>query len=464
MRHLHIAELRGSWTSWLSVSLTFIVVNWVFAVTASCQAAMDGVALARPDDVMTNDAAIGLNYVISTMVGLLVIGTVTGLVIGSRRGSIARLQLAGAAPRHVVGTLMVQLAVVSLVCAILGDLLALPCVQPVLDAHAANQGMEKIPAAAAPVSILMANLACAAVAMLGGLRAALRATRIPPVEALRQSTAESGKRKGTVGRVVWCGLIAGLVGLIFWATPKVRTMDDEKFAVQSVMQATFFLIPLLATFMAKASPITTGLLTRGWTKLVPGRSGTWHLARNTVLGKMDRLERTVVPVMVTMCLLFSMMCLGQSFEATLEAMGEGGDMAGTDLPGLLLVLGAPLAISVAGGLSALLMMARQRTAELALDEILGATPAQRVQVPVLEATIVTVTAFLQALVVTLVVAAFMRLALPLVLPTFKVVLPTQTMVWVSLVIWLATTACTVLPTLGSLRTPPPRVIARLVAA
>lgn len=110
------------------------------------------------------------------------------------------------------------------------------------------------------------------------------------------------------------------------------------------------------------------------------------------------------------------------------------------------------------------MMARQRIAELALDEILGATPAQRVQVPMLEATIVTVTAFVQALVVTLVVAAFMRLALPLVLPTFKVVLPTQTMVWVSVVIWVATTACTVLPTLGSLRTPPPRVIAHLVAA
>lgn len=61
------------------------------------------------------------------------------------------------------------------------------------------------------------------------------------------------------------------------------------------------------------------------------------------------------------------------------------------------------------------MMARQRVAELALDESLGAAPA-------------------------------------------------QTMVWVGVVIWVATTACTVLPTLGSLRTPPPRVIARLVAA
>lgn len=42
-----------------------------------------------------------------------------------------------------------------------------------------------------------------------------------------------------VGRVIWCLVIAALVGLIFWATP---TMDDEKFALQSVMQATFFLI------------------------------------------------------------------------------------------------------------------------------------------------------------------------------------------------------------------------------
>lgn len=84
--------------------------------------------------------------------------------------------------------------------------------------------------------------------------------------------------------------------------------------------------------MAKDSPVTTGLLTRGWTKLVPGRSGTWHLARNTVLGKMDRLERTVVPVMVTMSLLFSMMCLGQSFQATLEAMEEGGSSPAMTCP------------------------------------------------------------------------------------------------------------------------------------
>ena len=27
MRHLHTAELRDSWTTWLSVSLTFIAVN-----------------------------------------------------------------------------------------------------------------------------------------------------------------------------------------------------------------------------------------------------------------------------------------------------------------------------------------------------------------------------------------------------------------------------------------------------
>ncbi|WP_094763162.1 hypothetical protein [Luteococcus japonicus] len=55
--------------------------------------------------------------------------------------------------------------------------------------------------------------------------------------------AERGRRKGMVGRVIWCLVIAALMGLIFWATPTVRTMDDEKFALQSVMQATFFLLP-----------------------------------------------------------------------------------------------------------------------------------------------------------------------------------------------------------------------------
>lgn len=465
MRHLHIAELRDSWSAWLSVSLTFITVNAVFAVIALCDVAA-GRSQQGWDEgaVMTNEAALGINYGVSTLIGLLVIGTVTGLVVGSRRGSIARLQLAGASPAHVVGTLMTQLAVVSLVCAVVGDLVAIPCVQPVLDAHTTNQDLPHIPAAHSVTPMLVANLACALVAMLGGLRASISATKVAPVEALRQSTTSPDHRRGMVGRAIWCVLTGGLVSLVFWAMPKFTLIDDQRMAAQSVMQATFFLIPLLAIFLAKASPITTGLLTRAWTRLIPGRSGTWHLARNTVLGKMERLERTVVPVMVAMSLLFSMMCLGDSFVATLRAMGDDAELSGTDLRGLLLVLGAPLSISIAGALSALLMMARQRQAELALDEILGATPAQRVLVPTLEATIVTVTALVQALALTLVVAVYMRLALPLVLPQFRVVLPWATMGWGTLVIWLATAVCTVAPTLPTANVPAPRVVSRHIAA
>ncbi|MGO4956589.1 FtsX-like permease family protein [Luteococcus sp. Sow4_B9] len=466
MRHLHLAELRDSWTAWLSVSLTFITVNAAFALLALASASAQRAAAGglHPDLVMTNDFTIGINQGMCALVGLIVIGTVTGLVVGSRRGSIARLQLAGASPRHVVATLMTQLAVVSLTCAVIGDLIAILSVQGALDAHTTSQQMERIPAVFDPLAVLGANLLCTGIAMLGGLRASLRATRIPPVEALRQASTAPSARKGMVGRILWSILMIALIAGLFALTPQARKVEDQQFAMQAVMQAALMLIPLVATLLTQAAPLTTGLLTRGWTRLVPGRSGTWHLARNTVLGKMDRLQRTVIPVMITMGLLFSMMTLGNSFAATLKAMGNDVQLTDVDLPGLLVVMGLPLAIAVAGALSALLMMARQREAELALDEILGATPAQRVLVPLLEATIITVTAFLQAAFLTLVVAAYMRLALPIVLSTFQVVIPWGTILVISLVILVATALCTVVPTLPSLKMPPPRVISRRVAA
>ena len=59
--------------------------------------------------------------------------------------------------------------------------------------------------------------------------------------------------------------------------------------------------------------------------------------------------------------------------------------------------GLPLLVAIAGGVGSLLMMSRQRDAELALAGIAGAEPRQRMLMPALEALIITGTSIVLAI-------------------------------------------------------------------
>lgn len=466
MRHLHLAELRDSWTAWLSVSMTFIVVNAMFAGTAVTKTSLDRAHEQRHFEdivVQANDMAVNINYGMVGIVSLLVIGSVTGLVIESRRGSIARLGLTGASPGQITGTLMTQLAIVSLASALIGDTFAGAVARVLLDNQAESQEVARIETVWAPWPIVEANLICAAVAMLGGLRVARRATRISPVEALRQSQGSAPAKRRWIGRTIWVVLCLALLAAVYASLGPLGEIEEKDQALMMVMQAVLMVIPLMAVALTNASPLTIGLLTNAWTKLVPGDS-TWHLARSTVLGKMDRLTRTAVPVMLTLALLFGMQTMGGSMQATLDAMGTGVQLSGTGLSTFVALFGGPLAIALAGGLSAILIMARQREAELALDGVLGATPAQRIAIPALEGVIVVITSTLNALVLLAVEVVFMRRGLPSVFPGYRVVIPWQQFLWATLLLMAIVMVSTVVPTLRSLRVPEPRVIGRYVAA
>ncbi len=468
MRHLHTAELRDSWTTWLSVSLTFIAVNAMIATTALFDAA-DAHAVAtgafKPEPYGGNGFIITMNYTLSGLIGLLVIGTVTGLVITSRRGSIARLGLAGASPLEIIGTLMTQLAVVSLACALVGDVVAALLVQPALDKQTATQDMPHIAAVVAVGPVLLANLGCVLVAMVGGLRAAVGATRISPVEALRESQSGPAGRKKMVGRIIWAAILTLIIAGTFVGVAKIPANEDPQGTISAIAQAAMTTIPLGAMLLSTLAPFTMGAITRIWTRIIPSPTGTWHLARNTVLGKMDRLVRTVVPIMVTLAILFGMFAVGTMYGASVDAAaGEHVELTGTDIWALVLAIGAPLLIAVAGALSAILMMAHQREAELALDGVLGVTPAQRIMIPLLEAVIVTVTAALNALVIVGLMSGVLYIGLRQILPGFQIVLPWGTFFGLTGLVFVAIAICTVVPTLRSLRTPEPRVIARYVAA
>lgn len=468
MIRLAVADLRDSWLSWLGVCLAFVVTNTMLVLsTTLLTTAGDPTAqqlLGADGSQLLSVYGIS-NISLSSLVGVAVIGASTSLVVVSRRGAIARLLLGGATPGQVSRLLTTQVAIVSLLAGVVGDLVALVSAQPLLDLISRDRGLALVPAVTSPVVLVATNLACMALCIVGGLRQSRAASRIPPVEALREAAGTTSRREGPV-RTTLRGLLflvyASAVAVTF---PVFRASAPElgDDALGILMQLTMFAIPVTGLALTTILPWVCGGLTRLWTGAVPFRGASWHLARTTVIVKSDRLVRSIIPVMFSVGLLFGMMCVADTVVATLRTLGMP-ELDGTSTTTLLTTLGSGLVIAVAGSVGNLVMMSRQRSAELALAGVLGATPRQQLLVPALEAVIITVTASMLGLVMATVSGALLTWGLATLLPQAQLSLPWAVLGWSVLVCLVTVTLATMVPVVRSLRQPAPRVVNRLVAA
>lgn len=464
---LALADLRDSWVAWVGVSLTFVVANAALALSAlvavSGLAAADaGILSGAESGLVVADG--GINVVLVSLVGLAVIGASTGLVITSRRSAIARLLLAGATPGQVTRLITTQLVVVSLACAVVGDVIALVGTQPALDLVSEDRGLPVVPAERSLGALLSANLACVGLSALGGLRQAARASRIPPVEAMREATGAARERSGVLLDVLRGLVILVVVGALVAMFPGYRAIQDDlaEDALAVLLQLSMFAVPLAGLGLALVLPWVLAPVTRLWTGLVPVRSASWHLARHTAVAKANRLVRSVIPVMFAVGLFFGMMAVGNTLKAVL--VERGIVLEGSSVTTLVTIIGLALAVAIAGSVGNLVMMSRQRAAELALDGVIGATPRQQVMVPVLEAVIVSVTAVLLGLAMSAVGAGLLAFGLAATVPGAQMAMPWAVLGVSAAVCTVVVVLATVLPVLRTLREPAPRVISRLVAA
>lgn len=468
MRQLHLAELRDSWSAWLGVCVAFVVINFALALSALTQLA--GYRAVRSGALAAYDSTAfafipALNFVFCAVIGAAVIGSAASLVVDSRRGSLARLALTGATPRQVVATVMSQLAVVSLACSVVGDVLAYVALEPTLQflAYERSEG-ETVPAPTAVYAVwpvLLASLLAVGLALLGGYKQARRASRIPPVEALRQ--AGGGRREGmTAARWVGVGLCLLLVVGTYVAIPAITAVRTKE-TISNLVLTSLCLLVLGAALLALLAPLVVGPLTRAWTRLVPSFDVSWDLTRSTTVAKGPRLTKSVVPVMMAIGLLFGNVAIVDTVFSSAAASGWDLDYGHTGAASLLTTIGLPLLIALAGGVGSLVMMSRQRDAELALSGVVGTTPAQRLAMPVMEGVVIAVTGALMALVMVGLAVGFLALALPRA--GWQVAFaPSYLTLGASFAVAVAiTVAATLLPTLPSLRRPEHKVIARLVA-
>lgn len=412
----------------------------------------------------------GSNLLLAGLTSIGVIGAAAALVVASRRGAIARLALAGATPAQVRRTLMLQLTVVTLACAVVGDLAAAATVQWFTDGQLLERGLDakvgQIAASRSISTMVTANLLCVGVALVGGWRQALVASRISPIEALRpEPEPVRGGRRRLVGQVVRWTLVAGGLAVFVAAVAGFRALGPElgPDAGDLSLQLSMLTLLLACGVLALAAPVTIEAFTTAWTRLVPSRDGTWVLARSTVLAKKDRLVKSVVPTMVAIALLFGMVAVVDTITASMVANGYDFELSSASFFAVFSLIGTALLIAVGGSVGSLLMMSKQRDAELALAGIAGATPYQRVVIPALEGLIITVTAVVLGLVAVAAGVLFQYFAIGTLLPKAAVGFSPGLLAGVVGACLLVTVAATVLPTMVALRRPVPEVVARLVA-
>lgn len=463
------AELRNSWTAWLGVSIGFFTISLVFVTTALVM--VSGFA-AVSDGVMTLQESVEftavppVHFFLGGLVGAGVISASARMVVDSRRGSLARLSLGGATPKQVSRTVMGQLAAVTIACAVVADVVALAILKPML-AWLTITRAESGHTVAQPEPVvdfalmLLVNLVTVGFALLAGWGQARRASKIPPVEALRE--AESGEQKrGTVGPIV--GGVVWLVATValFAILPTLPEARGKETASDIMVFALGSLLTTTLAFGALA-PLYTGPLARAWTSLIPVKSPTWQIARRNISRRGMRFARSVSPVMFTVALMLGTTVLMPTIAATTRAAGHEVRLEAAGLLSALSIVGPALMISLAGSVGSLLMMSKQRDAELALTGVLGATPAQRRILPTLEALIIGGTALIPALIAVGVEMLYFVVGMPYAGYKTVIDVPWGYFAGSFAVALFITWAATFLPTLPALRQPERQVMARLTA-
>lgn len=468
MNGIQRAELKDSWPAWLGVSLVFIVTNASLVLAALVRSS--GMrAVARGQMTHEQSAAFTItpveNMIFCAIVGAVVIGSATELVMASRRAALARLALAGATPRQILCLVLGQIAAVSLMASAIGSAIAYAMLTPALAylAHERSATDVAVPtpdAAFAPLPACTAAAFALAVALIGGLRHAIIASRVDPLDALRQPTGMAHETRMTIPRWLSGALLTGVIVALFLGLAPIAQLSGKEAASNMLILSMAALFIAGATFACFA-PLVVRPLTRLWTTLLPLSSPSWQLARRITIARAPRLIRSVIPIMLVIGTAAGLISITDTLVAVLHEIGFTQPLSGTGYQTFLVLLGLPLLVATSGMVGSLIMMARQRDAELALLGIAGADPRQRLVIPALEALILVGTSALMGIGMMLVSIGLLAVGFPLAgvpfairpsIPAFAVALA---------VLSLVTIATTVLPTLAARSRPEPSVISQL---
>ncbi|HEY8523988.1 MAG TPA: FtsX-like permease family protein [Acidimicrobiales bacterium] len=207
--------------------------------------------------------------VIALFVGIFVIYNSFSIIVAQRTREMALLRAIGAARKQVRRAVLVEAVAVGLIGSVVGYLLGLGIAIGLTELMGLPEGTLAI----LPPSVAMAVLAGLGVTLVAALIPARRASRIPPLAAMREVDVDRSSR--SLGRLI-AGLVLSALGLVLVAS---GALGDEVVNVGAGVFIAFIGLALLSPALA---PIVSGVLGRPLARLrgVSGAVAGQNAGRN----------------------------------------------------------------------------------------------------------------------------------------------------------------------------------------
>ena len=408
MTRLVLTDLTAHARVWLGVIAVAVATGLVGAMAAGL--IETGVAHGgRIQEGLSSTSAAVIMFTAITAV--IVLSATANLTVSLHRRGYALWQLVGVRPALVALVVLVQLAIAGALGALAGVVVAVPVFPPLFGwLFREWPEMQGIDLHLGLGSVLAVVTTTVLVVLLGGLRGARRASRTPPVAALRDAEPPSI-------RMGWFRIVLAVL-LLGGAAALAANLDGSAATLSAFAGRAVLLTPLLAAALAAAGPVVFPLALRAWTSLLPARlSVSWFLARHTARHRLSRSTATISPLMVAVALSGGLYTMAATLDAALAE--REGSTTGTGLApeGVVLLLGGPLLLSAVAAAATVFMSEHTRERELALVQAVGATHGTVVLSAIWEAVIYAVTALLLGAAATIGGGLIIAGALSLPVPT-----------------------------------------------
>jgi putative ABC transport system permease protein len=262
---------------------------------------------------------------IALFVGAFLIFNTFSITIAQRTREFGMLRTLGASSRQVMGSVLLEAAVIGLLAAGLGIAGGVGFVQ-LITALFKALGFD-LPSAGLVIGsgTVIIALAVGVVATLGSsLAPALRATRVAPLEAVRESQGASGHGHSRRRTVIACALVVAGVGLLAVGLFATDTIGSALQAMGAGMVLLFIGIAMLSDRLLR--PLASVV---GW-PLERLRGVTGQLARENTLRNPTRTATTAAALMIGVALVSFVAVFAASLKSSFgEALDRAfaGDLA-----------------------------------------------------------------------------------------------------------------------------------------
>lgn len=389
MLHLVLAELRVTTVVWVGIGAVTGTTGYAAGLVAS---------LATTARDLEGTSALALYGISGTAIAftaiavVVTVASVSELTLALLRRRFALWLLAGVTPVGLTIAALTQLAIVAILGASTGTVLA-----AVTAGHVGGAALAHIPTLAqvrvhldGPGILIVVGMVVVLTAY-AGFRPALRAGRVVGVDP-RQGLPDPPQRMGA-SRWIAAGLTAAALASVVTSVPGSADPGTPLLLVA----------PVAAALLAAGAPVFVARWVRHWTHLVSRNPRpTWLLARAQAGELLARSTGPIGPIIITIALMGGLWA-----TSTVTHPVPGNGQAGA--LGLLVVLAAPLFVTLVGSAATVVMLDRGRKSTSAVAHSLGATRSQLIGTAVFEiAIIVTTSAALGAICVgiTLLTAAW----------------------------------------------------------